>query len=92
MSDPYRIPSPPIQEKEKRSMFPKKVPTFAYIFGCASFLGGGGLAGEYLSRGLPEGHASVSSVFVVLAALTMALYFGIRGAVAMANEKKPEQK
>lgn len=88
MTDPYRTSSPPIQEKEKRSMFPRKVPTFGYIVACAASLGGGGMLCQYLSRDLHEGHASVSSVFVGFATFVMALYFGFRGLASMSEDEK----
>lgn len=64
-----------------------RIPTFLYAFGCSGSLAGAGLSGEYLSRNLPEGHASVSSVFVVIGFITMATYFAFISIARLVKEK-----
>lgn len=65
-----------------------RMPTVGYVFLCGSALGGMGLSGEYLSRSLPENHASFSSIGVGLGFFALAFYFGFSAIARICREGK----
>jgi putative Ca2+/H+ antiporter (TMEM165/GDT1 family) len=64
----------------------KRSYTLGYVMASAICLSLTGFSGEYLSRNLPENHASASGVFTALGFIVLAVYFGFKAISNMLKE------
>lgn len=74
---PYRSParSNPYLESEKSKFTMPSIPVFGYVFLATVTFTAFGLGCEYLTRGLAEGHASVSAVGYGIGMASMGIDF-----------------